>query len=199
MVVKLVNKSISGRRERSGGMLASGYKVGIGGRETKGTVGARKFARILRLRITDWRGRVREIKNPELLCGDCGRCRLYFLLVFPGEASGYRVGQDSRSEMDEILRERGRILHVADGGNGWDALHRGKQDVCAGRFERFAVGISRGSARFDRKRRISGRRPKHLFQYGEQSVFVDVFGDETVGDKLRRSVEDGIERPRRDV
>src|ERR1700723_4591407 len=115
MVVKLVNKSISGRRERSGGMLASGYKVGIGGREIKGTVGARKFARVLRLRITARRGRVRESKNLELLCGHCGRCWVCFLLVFSGEASGYRIGQDSRSEVDEIFRECGRILHVAGG------------------------------------------------------------------------------------
>src|ERR1700722_1675905 len=173
MVIKLVNKSISGRRRRSGGMLASGYKVGIGLRESKCTVGGRQVSKsaalkarhggqaaaylpvgrrhienltscaVLKLRTTIKRGRVCEIKNLEFLCGDRGRCRLYFLLVSPGKASGYRVGQDSRSEMDEILRERGRILHVADGGSGWDALHRGKQDVRNGRFERFALGISR--------------------------------------------------------
>jgi len=62
----------------------------------------------------------------------------YFLVRRPVTASG----KIPEVKWTKYFRKCGRILHIADGGNGWDALHRGKQDVCDGRFKRFAVGIS---------------------------------------------------------
>src|SRR5579862_2880898 len=149
-------------------MLASGYKVGLGQLDSKKVRWERcRLARLVTARSAARGRRVRDTKSFELLRSNSGGGRMHFLLVSAGATAGCRVRQNSPSKMDEIFQSHGRILYFADGGKGWRAVYRGQRDLLRGPFECVALGISRRSARPDRRRDISGRGAEHLLWHVE--------------------------------